>query len=97
MRVLYTDSTINREIREKREDRKKRIRKELDVYGKNVLESDEMQKAFEQTHHQKSTVAEHTIRVAMSSVMICYALKKLNINVNIPAVVVPVHRNNRLL
>lgn len=88
MRVLYTDSTVNREIREKREDRKKRIRKELDAYGSDVLESAEMQRAFGQTHHQKSTVAEHTIRVAMSSVMICYALRKLHISTNIPAVVV---------
>lgn len=88
MRVLYTDSTVNREIREKRENRKARIRKELDAYGSDVLESDEMQRAFEQTHHQKSTVAEHTIRVAMSSVMICYALRKLHISTNIPAVVV---------
>jgi uncharacterized protein len=88
MRVPYSESIIHKEIREKRENRKKRIRNDLDTYGSDVLRSEEMKKAFEQTHHQKSTVAEHTVRVAMSSVMICYALRKLHIRTNIPAVVV---------
>ena len=88
MRSPYYESTMHRQIREKREDRKERIRDDLMLYGNDVLQSDEMKKAFEQTHHQWSTVGEHTFRVAFSSVMICYALRKLNVKVNIPAVVI---------
>lgn len=88
MRTPYYESTMHRQIREKREDRKERIRKDLELYGGDVLRSEEMEQAFDQTHHQWSTVGEHTLRVAMSSVMICYALRKLNIKVSIPAVVI---------
>ena len=88
MRTPYYESTIHRQIREKRENRKERIKNDLQLYGNDVLQSDEMKQAFEQTHHQWSTVGEHTFRVAFSSVMICYALRKMNIKVSIPAVVI---------
>ena len=88
MRTPYYESTIHKQIREKREDRKERIKGDLMLYGSDVLKSEEMKKAFEQTHHQWTTVGEHTFRVAFSSVMICYALRKLNIKVSIPAVVI---------
>ena len=88
MRIPYYESTMHRQIREKREDRKERIKNDLQRYGEDVLKSEEMKEAFQQTHHQWSTVGEHTFRVAFSSVMICYALKKLNFKVNIPAVVI---------
>ena len=88
MRTPYYESTIHRQIREKRENRKDRIKDDLMLYGNDVLESEEMKQAFQQTHHQWSTVGEHTFRVAFSSVMICYALRKLNIKVSIPAVVI---------
>jgi uncharacterized protein len=67
---------------------KDRIRNDVELYGGEVIDSEEMQKAFDQTHHFWSTVGEHTIRVTASSMKICYVLKKLHINVNIPAVVV---------
>lgn len=88
MRAPYYESTVHKQIREKREARKDRIEKELELYGSDVLNSKEMQEAFQQTHHRWSTVGEHTFRVAFSSVMIAYALKKLNIKVNLPAVVI---------
>ena len=88
MRRPYYESTIHRQIREKRENRYDRIKSDLQEYGGEILESDEMKQAFGQTHHQWATVGEHTFRVAFSSVMICYALRKLNIKVNIPAVVI---------
>ena len=88
MRTPYYESTIHKQIREKREDRKERIRSDLERYGGEVLESEEMKQAFDQTHHKVSTLGEHTMRVAMSSVMICYALRKLGVKVNIPVVVV---------
>ena len=86
--VQYRKSRIRRQIKEKRENRKERVRNDLERYGNEVLQSDEMKQAFEQTHHRWSTVGEHTVRVAATSVLICYALKKLNIKVNVPAVVV---------
>ena len=67
---------------------KERAKNDLELYGGDVIGSKEMQQAFEQTHHRWSTVGEHTLRVAVSSVMICYVLKKLHIKVSIPAVVV---------
>lgn len=88
MRTPYYESTIHKQIREKRENRKARIRSDLELYGGDVLQSDEMKQAFDQTHHKWSTLGEHTLRVAMSSVMICYALRKLHIKVNVPVVVI---------
>ena len=88
MRNLPYESTVHRQIREKREDRKARIRQDVERYGSEVLSSDEMKQAFGQTHHKLATVGEHTMRVTMSSVMICYVLKKMNINVSVPAVVI---------
>ena len=88
MRNLYYESTMHRQIREKRADRKKRISQDISRYGSDVLFSDELKESFDQTHHRWSTVGEHTLRVAASSLMISYALRKLNIKVNIPAVVI---------
>lgn len=88
MRNPYYESTIHRQIREKRDNRKERIRNDVELYGSEVLNSEEMQQAFEQTHHKRATVGEHSLRVTMSSVLLCYALRKMNIKVNIPAVVI---------
>ena len=75
-------------IKEKHENRLERVQNDLEAYGSEVLESDEMKQAFEQKHHLRSTVGDHTIRVAVTSVLACYALKKLHVKVNVPAVVV---------
>lgn len=88
MRTLYYETTIHRQIRKKRENRKDRIKNDLQLYGGDVLLSEEMKKAYEQTHHKRSTVGEHTLRVALASVMTCYAFRKVKIDLNIPAVVV---------
>ena len=88
MRNPYYESTIHKQIREKRDNRRERIRNDVERYGGEVLNSDEMQKAFEQKHHKRATVGEHSLRVTMSSMMLCYALRKLNIKVNIPAVII---------
>lgn len=88
MRNPYYETTIHKQIREKREARKRRAREDVRKYGSDVLKSDEMKQAFQQTHHTWATVGEHTMRVTLSSVLICYALKKLNIKVSVPAVVV---------
>lgn len=88
MRMLFHKCTLQQQMKERRENRKKRVRNDLELYGGDVLRSKEMKRAFQQTHHQLSTVGEHTIRVAVTSILICYVLKKLNIRVSISAVVV---------
>ena len=73
--------------RKRKEERKERIRKDLETYGDKILNSEEMRQAFRQKHHTLSTVGEHTLRVAMTSLAICYALKKLHVKTDIGAVV----------
>lgn len=69
------------------EERKAQMRRDLVLYGDKILKSDEMRQAFRQKHHTLSTVGEHTMRVAMTSLAICYALKKLHVRTDIQAVV----------
>ena len=88
MRNLYYETTLHKQIREKRKNRKERIKNDIDSFGGDILSSDELKEAYEQTHHMWSTVGEHTLRVTASSVMTCYALRKLGIKANIPAVVI---------
>lgn len=88
MRHPYYDSTLKQKIRSDRKDRRDRIEHDVEKYGGEILRSAEMKDAYGQTHHLWSTVGDHTLRVAMSSLMICYALRKLHIPTNIPAVVV---------
>ena len=83
-----SENLIQREIRENREARKQRIENDIDRYGSEILDSDEMKEAYDQTHHLWSTVGEHTLRVAESSVRLCYALRKLRIKTNIPEVII---------
>ena len=85
---LYYETTLHKQIREKRKNRKERIKNDIDSFGGDILSSDELKEAYDQTHHMWSTVGEHTLRVTASSVMICYALRKLGIKANIPAVVI---------
>ena len=73
--------------REEREKKREKIREDLERYGSKILQSDEMREAYRQTHHTRSTVAEHTERVAEKSLKICYALDRMHIPTDIPAVV----------
>lgn len=74
-------------MRNRREMRKERIQNDLERFGSGILASDEMRSAFQQTHHTRSTLGEHTRRVAEKSLSICHALEKLHIHTDIPAVV----------
>ena len=87
MKLLSDVSAAKRHLRELREKRKEKIRNELRQYGNEVLNSEEMQLAFSQTHHTRSTVGEHTRRVAEKSLALCHALEKLHIKTDIPSVV----------
>ena len=69
-------------------ERKKRVENDIDRYGSGILGSEAMRKAFEQKHHLRSTVGEHSCRVARTGVKICHILEKLNIPVDVEAVVV---------
>ena len=66
---------------------KRRYKNDIEHYGGEILQSQELHRAYSQTHHTWSTVGEHTLRVAAASLAICYALKKLHIKTDIPAVV----------
>lgn len=84
---------MNREVillrfkRKRRIERKEKMQRDLLRYGEKILKSKEMRQAFRQKHHTLSTVGEHTMRVAMTSLAICYALKKLHIHTDLRAVV----------
>ena len=78
---------VTERIRRRREKWKERIRAEIERYGSGILDSGEMREAYRQTHHTRSTVGEHTRRVAEKSLAVCHALEKLRIRTDIPAVV----------
>ena len=71
----------------RKQSRREAMHEDLMLYGGKILNSEEMQRAFTQKHHTLSSVGAHTMRVAMTSLAICYALKKLHIKTDIPSVV----------
>ena len=72
---------------DRRAARNDRVMQDLERYGGEILHSGEMEKAFQQTHHNWSTVGEHTLRVAKASLAMCYLLHRLHIKTDIPDVV----------
>lgn len=72
---------------DRRATRNDRVMQDLESYGGEILHSGEMEKAFQQTHHNWSTVGEHTLRVAKASLAMCYLLHRLHIKTDIPDVV----------
>ena len=52
------------------------IRRLLEEYGEEILESEEFQKAYRQKHHKIMTVADHSLGVAIISLRICRLLEK---------------------
>ena len=46
MRNLYYETTLHKQIRDKRTDRKERIGKDIDNYGSDILVSDELKEAY---------------------------------------------------
>ena len=76
-----------RDKKKQRDARRENLQEELRRYGDRILDSEEMRQAFRQKHHTLSTVGEHAMRVAMTSLAICGALKKLHIRTDTQAVV----------
>lgn len=60
----------------------RKINSLLFAQGLDILLSDEFGNALTQTHHNVSTVASHTLGVAVVSLTICYLLMKLHIRTN---------------
>ena len=63
------------------------LRNALLYYGIDIMETSEFQRAFLQEHHFTTTVAEHSINVAVISLMICAVLNKLHVKFSTEAVV----------
>ncbi len=59
----------------------------LFTYGREIMDSEEFQSAFCQIHHMRTTVAEHSINVAVISILLCLVLAKLHCAVDLQAVV----------
>ena len=87
MRYPYEADNRRKEKLERRDRKRERIQEELSRYGSEILNSEEMRHAFTQKHHTLSTVGEHSLRVAKTSLEICHVLQKMHISTDIPAVV----------
>ena len=66
---------------------KKKYKNDIEHYGGEILQSQELLSAYNQTHHTWSTVGEHTLRVAAASLAICYALHRIHVSTDTSAVV----------
>ncbi len=66
---------------------KRRYKNDIEHYGGEILQSQELHRAYSQTHHTWSTVGEHTLRVAAASLAICYALSRFHIRTDTSSVV----------
>lgn len=62
--------------------------KEVKELGKDVLYSSAFQEAMLQEHHFTSTVARHSLVVAIIALSMCYNLMRIGINVNKREVVI---------
>ena len=57
-------------------------------YGASIFDSAEFKQAMNQKHHNRTTVGDHTIRVAHTSLKICNFLEKIHISTKKSDVVV---------
>ena len=56
-------------------------------YGLDVMETQEFREAFLQEHHYTTTVAEHSINVAVIGIILCVLLMKMHVKVDVEMVV----------
>lgn len=59
----------------------------LFTYGTDVMETPEFQNAFYQIHHVRTTVAVHSINVAVISIVLCLLLAKIHVRTDMRSVV----------
>lgn len=60
----------------------------LHFYGSSIMHSEEFRQAMKQTHHKKTTVGDHSIKVARASIKICRVLNKFHIKTRMDDVVI---------
>ncbi|MBR1628714.1 MAG: HD domain-containing protein [Lachnospiraceae bacterium] len=58
------------------------IKRKIKDYGSDILGSTWYKKAFSQTHHGKTSVGRHSIRVAEETLKVCALLSRLGISVD---------------
>ena len=51
---LRSPASFRKRLRERRRKKRDRIRDDLERYGRTILRSDEMRRAYQQTHHTRS-------------------------------------------
>lgn len=56
--------------------------KDLMRYGRDIIISDIFVSGFDQTHHYYTTVADHTLNVALTSLEMVYRLERLHIRLD---------------
>lgn len=66
----------------------KEIKKVLYDEGKDILRSEAFAQAGKQVHHKRTTVRDHTLRVAAASIEIGRTLRRFGINTNEHSIVV---------
>lgn len=59
----------------------------LFMYGADVIETPEFQDAFYQIHHVRTTVAVHSVNVAVISIVLCILLSRIHVRTNMKDVV----------
>lgn len=64
-----------------------RIRLELWQYGGEILKSDQFELAMGQKHHRVTSVGEHTLRVAASSLRVCHVLERMHVGTDTRCIV----------
>ena len=74
---------MNRTQREnKKLLREEAVKRDILLFGGDILHSDIFHKAFSERHHLHSTVSDHSLTVCILSVRICFFLQKKGIAVN---------------
>lgn len=58
------------------------LNQKVKEYGRDILTSKEFAEAYEQTHHHKSTVAKHSLRVARDTIRVCEFLSRHGVEVD---------------
>ncbi|MBO5999357.1 MAG: HD domain-containing protein [Lachnospiraceae bacterium] len=68
--------------RRKKEKEEKAVCRDIRQYGHDVLRTDAFRSAFGERHHLKSSVADHSLSVCITSVQISRFLKKLGVSID---------------
>ena len=64
-----------------KQEKREAIDRELHKYGDSILNGSEFGKAMTQRHHRRTSVGEHTLRVAVIALSITYVLRKIHVSV----------------